>query len=233
MRVFRRASGAPTILFLHIGKCGGTSLREAVREALPSDRRAFIYDPADNPGALTVADLEALSDAHKRQLRIVMGHFAYGLDETLPQPSKYVTMVRNPVDRVASMWAFFGRHYPVATGGLSLVEWATHSGHLQTDNEMVRLISGRDPAYGEVGHEDLGIALHNLESAFGDVLVFERYGSSIERLERLLRVRLPHVERLNAAPQRTNISPEDRALIADANRYDMALYEQCVRLFDR
>jgi hypothetical protein len=227
------ADGAAT-LFMHIGKSGGMSLREAIRAAVPAEERIFIYDPADNPGALTVDQVAALPEPDRRRLRVVMGHFFFGLHELLPQPSRYVTMLRDPVGRVASMWAFYNRHYPRHTLGMTLDEWATASGHLQTDNEMVRMIAGQPSApYGTIGNADLERAVANIERAFDDVLVFERYYESTRRLTRLLNISLPPVKRLNVAPVRTRLDPAVYERIAEANRFDMWLYEYAVRRFGR
>jgi hypothetical protein len=228
------SDGGATLLFMHIGKSGGMSLREAIRAAVPAEQRVFIYDPADNPGALTSDQVAALPEPDRRRLRVVMGHFFFGLHELLPQPSRYVTMVRDPVGRVASMWAFYNRHYPALTAGLTLDQWATASRNLQTDNEMVRMIAGLPSApYGTIGNADLERAVANIEHAFEDVLVFERYAESTRRLTRLLNIPLPPVERLNAAPARTRLDPAVYARIAEANRFDMWLYDYCVRRFGR
>lgn len=92
----------PVLLFQHIQKTAGTSLRELIRSNLDAERVAVEYPKDLLP--------EELTDHIRRDagpgLRCVMGHRAnFGL---AAMPADAITVLREPVDRVVSDHFFRG-----------------------------------------------------------------------------------------------------------------------------
>jgi hypothetical protein len=218
----------PTVLFLHVPKTAGTAFRSALASAVAPGNRVWVYPPEDMVGALTPAMLAELSDSDKRQLRLVMGHFHFGLHRSLPQRSHYVTMVREPVSRVASLYKHYRQTHPEIVTEMGLEEWVFSGRVLQTDNEMTRLISGRENVhFGECTPDLLAEAFDHIRHRFAAVLTIDDIEASAALTGRLLRRRLPPIQRENVSLEisPSELSDDARRRIEELNRYDLALYE--------
>mgnify|MGYP003350421959 FL=1 len=90
-------------LFVHVPKCGGTSVLQAIRETHPEplglelngdqfvDKRTILESVADRLPAA----------------RVVFGHRVFaGLARSMPQPARMVTVLRDPVDRAISHYNY-------------------------------------------------------------------------------------------------------------------------------
>ena len=76
-------------------------MRLALEDAYARDERVYINN--ERPG-IPEADFWA-RPAAERTPALVFGHFSYRLHEAVPLPSRYVTMLREPVERVRSVAA--------------------------------------------------------------------------------------------------------------------------------
>ena len=132
-----------TLLFMHIPKTAGTALRFALQSAYEPAEWAAIYEGAPE-GRLTREEFERLPSEVKRPLAMVFGHFRYGIHESLTQPSRYITVLRDPIDRVASLYDMYRITRPDWIDGMTLGEWAASGRSLQSNNEMVRYVTGRN-----------------------------------------------------------------------------------------
>jgi hypothetical protein len=103
-------------LFLHIPKCAGTSFTKLVYlqyydpqgpEHPDDDFPQGIYYIPDRQflkaRSPQVAD-RALPILRDPQLRAVAGHFCFGLHELIPRPAGYLTLLRDPLERVVSLY---------------------------------------------------------------------------------------------------------------------------------
>ena len=54
----------------------------------------------------SAAHLRELSQRRLQKTRMFKGHMVFGLHEVLPQPATYITVLRDPVDRVISAFYF-------------------------------------------------------------------------------------------------------------------------------
>jgi hypothetical protein len=89
-------AGVPRLYLWHIPKTAGTSLREML---MPH------FDPEDFCGGMTLSELTRLSPARLRSFRVIAGHFGPTLPRLLYDvPLVTVTLVRDPVDTVASFY---------------------------------------------------------------------------------------------------------------------------------
>ncbi|NDJ36286.1 MAG: sulfotransferase family 2 domain-containing protein [Chloroflexi bacterium] len=88
------------LIYLHIPKTGGETLRWTIENQFPVQRVAHCYEYRVRQRLL------ALDDAHKRRLRLVVGHYPFGLHNHFPQPTRYVTMLRDPVKHFISIYHF-------------------------------------------------------------------------------------------------------------------------------
>jgi hypothetical protein len=108
------------LVFLHVPKCGGTSIDAFIGACYPEEARARMSAAA----ALRAADLEGVSEQRfsqrllpyflaQRRLRYVSGHFSFS-DEAYRafcREWEFLTILRHPVERWFSHY-FFNRYKP-------------------------------------------------------------------------------------------------------------------------
>jgi len=233
------------IYFLHIPKCGGNSVASNI-----FGRRWF-----SGNGTLTLT--REGDDGYRRiprkmrpAMEFIHGHFRFGLHRLLPvscvaRPGvkfTYVTMLREPTDRVLSWY-----HHCVKSDhlgepsesvrGKTPWQWCLGHSARYLDNYATRLIMGEDhdPPVGEMRPFHLEIAKQNLLRYFAVVGILENYDQFIRDIRFAFnRPRIPLENedkvwhgRKNVNPDRAAI-PNDPALaakIAQRNALDVQLYQ--------
>lgn len=217
----------PTVIFVHVPKTGGITLGCSLRWQYGS-RHTFTTKwnapAAANP-------FEALSEASRRRIRVVKGHVLYGVDRFLPQPCTYVTMLRDPVPRVLSLYYFVQANWPESEAGqASLRAFVAESILPYRPNDQTRRLSGRaTDAQGRLPDDALDVARANLDADFAAVGTTERFDETMVLWQRRLGWRRPpFYVRSNtnrSRPTRDAIDDDVLALIRADNAMDVALYD--------
>ena len=276
------ARDKPVLLFLHLPKTGGTTLSSCVfnnqsedtssdAEPDPHPRaisrfygRGVYYYPLgfykNPPGPLPWYVLEYLA---KPELTAVVGHFSYGIHRCLRRPSTYVTMLRDPVERIVSLY-YHHHAYQLLNPSVTLEDfvqgcppsaWAmelagrypidrpTDEDGLRelskalVDNDQTRRLAGREPAFGCCDESLLEEARRRLREDFSVVGVTDRFDETLVLLQRRLAWSQPleYLPRLvnRDRPEAREISEPVRALIEERNPLDRALYDEACRLLDQ
>lgn len=91
------------IVFLHVPKCGGTSLHDWMSEVLAPG----VLSPERNRLPLEL-ELERL--AALQQYRVFSGHFDVVDLRSFPGPQRRFTVLRDPVDMLVSLYDFWRAH---------------------------------------------------------------------------------------------------------------------------
>src|SRR5207253_2102954 len=105
----------------------------------------------EDNSALAAEEIRTLG---RSDVRAVVGHFSFGIHEFVRSESTYLTVLRDPVDRVVSLYhhslcepddPFYER---VAAGRLSLEEFVSARVCKEADNGQTRRLAGVDPPPG-------------------------------------------------------------------------------------
>jgi hypothetical protein len=240
------ASPEPTIIFLHIGKTAGSSLRTILRRQFRRHEILEFRPPIPPEGRLAREGwrqtFAAIPEADRARARLVMGHATYGVHELLPRPSTYITMLRDPVKLVNSLYHFIRRtprhilHDALVTQNLSLEEFVTSGMSLETDNSQTRSVAGDTSTdFGACGPDLLTAAKAHLEERFRVVGLTERFDESLLMLGQAFGWTRLHYVSANVAPsnERAAPSPELIELIRTQNSLDVDLYAWAKDRLDR
>ncbi|HEX2189872.1 MAG TPA: polyhydroxyalkanoic acid system family protein [Longimicrobiaceae bacterium] len=232
----------PAVLYLHIPKAAGHTLTDYIRRQCAVGEQREGGGTFD-AGILTLqygffkdADLKVPAYARpflrRPDLRAVTGHFTYGLHEHVTRPWTYVTVLRDPVDRVLSLYYFVKLQER-----MSLEEFAADPPFREIDNDQVRRIAGVDPALGACTRADLEKAKDNLRRHFAVMGTVERFEETLVLLNRRLGWdrQVPSVAR-NVNPDRKSSAslPESTLdAIRGWNELDVELYRFVQEWMDR
>jgi Galactose-3-O-sulfotransferase len=233
-----RPAAARCIIFVHIPKTAGITLHRALRWKYPS--RTIQLDSLRTP----LKELaEELPPEARRDLRVVSGHHHYGFHEHVPHECAYITLVREPVARVVSMYHFIlgnpkhWLHDELVRSGMGLEEFVRTAADPGVDNQQTRLISGLGS--GEIGpwqkpppldRGALELARRNLEK-FLVVGLTERFDESFILIRRALRWRLPMYVTTNRTSVPKSASQSAIDAIRERNQLDLELYDFGRELF--
>jgi hypothetical protein len=172
----------------------------------------------------------------------------YGIHHFLKSDCRYVTLLRQPVDRVISAYYHVRRvpEHPLHARVMSDMTIGEFARHSALDNDQTRRLANHNfsgeltdhPYRWDTTPKD-DLAERHLEEALATLELCEFVGFTeylsrdIVRLFRLLDLQLPEaVPRLNATDERPQISEIDEgtiALIREHNRFDVRLYDEALR----
>ena len=223
----------PTVVFLHIGKTGGTTLRRVLRRQYPESEMMVVRARA-RPREETLADFAELPEVERARPRLILGHTVFGLHELVPRPSTYITLLRRPVSLVLSQYGFVrrtpGHRHHQAAQGMGLEEYLASGLAQEMNNSQTRALAGAvDVPYGENPPELLELAKRNVEEHFRVVGLTERFDESLVLFGLAFGwSRLSYV-RANVASKRVVPSPAGLAEIERLNALDLELYDWAER----
>jgi FkbM family methyltransferase len=227
------------VAFVHVPNAAGAAVTSVLGDGYRAKAAVlaagnYMKDPEGT--------MAKISGPRVGRARVVVGHIPYGLfREHLPAGTRYVTLLREPIDRVLSHYyrhihrtgtALDGRR-PVTTDS---IEEALEMRLFQITNLATRFLCADPSPSGGLPASALDEAKANLEE-FALVGIEERLEESIVLLQRTLGLDLIpyedsprdfHFER----PAVDEISEEQRDLIAEANQLDLELYSFAQELFD-
>jgi hypothetical protein len=233
------------IVFLHVPKCGGNSVRRALAELygwpLPKSRRRWFHDAprrSERAAALLGRPVEDLRDDLLRyqlcdgHVRLVTGHFRWpdALRDQFPDVS-FVSLLREPVSHLLSVYYFQREERGQAAHKR---ETADLPQFLESDRARragamyVRLFGAPAGADQMLAPDVLQRARQRLASV--EVLgVLEDLPAFAQAFERRFgrRLRIPHLNagRLRPAREREDVTDELRARMAEVVRPNQELYD--------
>jgi hypothetical protein len=220
------------LIFLHIPRTAGTTLTRILTRQF---KKSEVFSAIPAHDASASRQFAALPDEVRRRTRLLLvGHEEFRADADLPTPATYVSLVRDPVQRVISTYRFLHDHprdplyESVVGGGMSLVEFV-ESGLATTLNDwQARAIAGEPPSVEPCPPDVLDRAIGNIENRFALVGVSEQFPETVVALGRIFDWHRLHYSPLNVSQAPLRVSQKDERLIRELNAVDCSLYDFAV-----
>ncbi|MBX9951050.1 MAG: sulfotransferase family 2 domain-containing protein [Candidatus Obscuribacterales bacterium] len=232
----------PVIVLTHIQKTAGNSIIAYLRRCLTVDRIARIHEFEMSPRE----DIERAVAEKFGHFDVLAGHipFCRRVDElTAPRESINISILREPVDRVVSLYyylranaSWLGQGQTIIEKKITLESFANSEAYF--DNHMVRMLCDLEPIAVPLGactKEMLEQAKINIVKHFLLVGLTEQTPEFLAVLARLFCFSLEDVPSENVNKQRSSISSVSKEAlnaIAKHNSYDVELYEFVQKLWN-
>lgn len=219
------------LLFLHLPKTAGTTLKSILERVYAGHKTAFLRVPLGEYEAFA-----AKPEAERAGYGVVTGHIGWRERGVLPGAS-IITVLREPVERMLS-WYHYNKsnpnarlHRAINEQGLTLEHMARRGMLVQVGNGMVDMLRDGAATTMEAAVES---AVRNLSAcaAFG---LQERFDETVGHFAEVLRWPATTWESLNVSRGRARAEDLDPGLVAAIKRScaaDVRLYERARRLFE-
>jgi Galactose-3-O-sulfotransferase len=225
---------ASAVIFLHVPKTAGTTLNRLIEWEY---RLSEMYSVDPVLFEWSAAHLRKLPRSRLQKTRMFKGHMLFGLHEVLPQPATYITVLRDPVERLLSAF-YYMRSYKLHPlyWKFRRENWTVEQFVQRTtrDNVQCKIIAGAEynsPCTSEI----LEKAKHNLAHSFSVVGLSERFEESLALMKLRFGWKLKSYSTFNVTrtrPKRADLPKTTFDLIVDKNSFDVDLYRFAADLFE-
>ncbi len=222
------------VIFLHLPKTAGTTINRLIEWEYPL-KEMYSVDPV--LFQWSAAHLRKLPPERLRKIRMFKGHMTYGLHEVLPQPATYITVLRDPVDRVISAF-YFMRSYKLHPlyWKMRRQKWSLEDfvRNAQRDNVQSKIVAGavyEEPCTREI----VETAKDNLRNRFSVVGLSARLEESLALMKLRFGWKLSSYSSFNVTrsrPQKRDLPQATLDFIHQKNAFDIELYECAEEIFE-
>ncbi|QNN24131.1 sulfotransferase family protein [Planctomycetales bacterium ZRK34] len=235
----------PLFLYLHIPKTGGSTLGSILyaqyhdgtySKAEGGYLHAAVYYLPDGfiRPASDQIPRDQINAMRRSDVNAVLGHFAYGLHEALGRPARYMTILREPVRRVLSLYNHLAA-YGQLPADMTVEDFVTGPYLAEACNDQVRRVAGCEPGIA-CNRTHLETAKHNLAHAIEFTGITERFDTCMLLAGRTF----GWTESINYLPRLVNTTKSDAAnhshavldMVREYNQFDMELYAFANQLLD-
>ena len=209
------------IIFLHLPKNAGTTMKSILKKKYSKEEVYQIEYNKD--GVWNLNEFKELPQNERENIKLLSGHFNFGLHEYFSTPSLYISMMRHPVERTISFYNYVKRQKSHrlldAVKNKSLIDCVKEVRDFDVVNGQSRKLSGTDD-------ENLMLdkALANIEQHFCFVGIQEHFEESMILLNEKLKLKVRYLSKLNSAGFKPHIDHELIKEIEKTNQVDMKLY---------
>jgi galactose-3-O-sulfotransferase len=235
----RRA--ATQVIFMHLSKTAGTTLRQIILAQYGSDAVRHVDGCSPSEPAEHVRRLPA---SERDGIRAFVGHMAFGLHRVLSGPSTYVTLVRDPVERLISHYHYSlsdvtaPLHGEVVSKGMTLKDYVERSEAAWEFNDGQTRLLGCDMLRWPCASSTdlLERAKRNIEERFAVVGTTERFDESVLLMRRALGWDWPLYRSAKVAhdrPRKEDVTDDALRAIVARNELDAELHRYVTERFDR
>lgn len=228
-------------IYLHIPKTAGSTFNAIIDRNFGRKANVFTSRPFDENYSeeSTRCYLEnskdtllSLSSEQRENIDILKGHLYFGIHRLFTKEYKYITFVRNPIDRVISNFEYI-RRLPSNESNyklISLLEFVDGNMDLSVSNLQTRMISGEKDPNVEIEKAHLKVAKEHIDKYFDFVGLTERFDESLILMRRQgilskLRYKPLNIGRYRGKNIKPVVGAKALKLIHERNIIDMQLYE--------
>jgi hypothetical protein len=225
-----------SVVFLHLRKTGGTSYRQIVLRHVPRAQRVHLDAPTL---ARAIEKWAALPNHRRTGATCLHGHLPFGVHRLLPGPVTYLTLLRDPIERVVSAYFYALRrpeerlHELLVRTGMSLAEYVEHPDAAGEHDLQTGMLAG-EAEPGEPA-DAVARALRRLVERFAVVGVAERFDETVLHTGRVMGWRNVLYRKDNVNRRRTPVADLPAATLAairERNAGDLALHRRAGERLD-
>lgn len=238
MRNLSKHNLKASLIFLHIPKTAGCTLNTILERQY---KKSTIFTIDSNKKY--IEDFKQLTESQKEKIKLLKGHMYFGLHEFFPQQSIYITVMRDPVERVISHYYYVlskpynQLHQQVTSQNISLKDFVSSGMCLHADNGQTRLLStlGASTGYGQCSTEMLESAKKNIQEHFAVVGLAEKFDETLILMQTKLQWKIPVYSKQNTTknrPAKEDISRDVLKIIESYNEVDSELYKYVEKMVD-
>ncbi len=231
----RNGNSPEAVIFLHLPKTAGTTVNRLIEWEYPL-KEMYSVDPV--LFQWSAAHLRALPPERLRKIRMFKGHMVFGLHEVLPQRATYITVLRDPIDRVISAFYFMRSYklhplyWKMRRETWSLEDFVRNA---QRDNVQSKIVAGAKfeaPCTREI----VETAKNNLRRHFSVVGLSARLEESLALMKLRFGWKLSSYSSFNVTrsrPKKRDLPQATLDLIHQKNAFDIELYECAEEIFEK
>lgn len=231
-------NNSKTVIYIHIPKAAGTTLSQVVARQYNPQEIFYINIELSPSEKRSIHAFRALPDRVKANFHYIWGHIPFGLHMWLAQSATYITMLRNPLDRVVSYY-YHALHHPrhhlhpeVVQKNMSLEDFVHRTVDINENNLQTRWVSGYAnfdslmPPHEVLPANALDLAKENLKNFFPVCGLTERFDESLLLMQKVLGWNNPFYRKKNVGkkPAGTKLPASTVKLIEKYEEKDIALY---------
>lgn len=193
------------VTFMHIPKTGGNTFASVLYNQYKYKTEVYSHYLKKSPP----------KDIDFTRIKLIVGHFQFGIHRYIAQTCRYVTMIREPIDRTISDY-YFNLKFKHLTPEDSPFETFVK----REANRQTRWIAGDDKV-------DLELAKQHITQHFVCVGITEMFNESLYLMKQKLGWQNITYKQYNVNPKRPSmrtITKGQIELIKDYNQSDIQLY---------
>jgi hypothetical protein len=242
----RNAGKEGTVIFIHIPKTAGTTMNQIIeRQYKPN----AIFTINSKRMKSSIDRLKRLDRVSKSKIKLLRGHMSFGLHEFFFKPCTYITILRDPIDRIISHYYFVlnnPNHYlhnQVKSRNMSLKDYVSSGISTELDNAQTRSLSGYlsgsqnvdgDIGFGECSAEMLNKAKDNLKEYFSVIGLVDKFDETLIQLQKVFDWKLLFYNKMRVSKKRPasqELSKDVLRSIEKYNELDIDLYSYAKDIF--